>query len=343
MTDRPLVYVILVNFNGWHHTIECLESLFRQDYKDFRVIVIDNASTDGSVDMLRAWAEGRVDVYVDPSNPMRTSNVCKPISYSYLGVQDTSNLSDFNLVFIRSWHNVGFAGANNLGIRVAMSDYRCRYVWLLNNDTVVTQDALTLLVKQAEEFYMQGTRVGIIGSKLIYYHDPKRLNAIGGRYYKWIGLPRQVGMMEIDQGQYDKDKLKIDYIVGASMFVCRDFIVDVGPMYEDYFLYYEELDWVCRGKQKGWAIALCPDSVVYHKEGATIGSNKVKKERSSITDYYVFRNRVLFTRRFYPYCLVTVIFSSLVAILVKVPKCNLKAMLKGLWDGLCNKRGAGDV
>jgi GT2 family glycosyltransferase len=169
MTDNPLVYVVVVNFNGWHHTIECLEGLYRQGYTHFKVIVIDNASMDGSVEMLRAWAEGRLDIYKDPHNPLRAyciPPISKPLRYGNFMPQEPLKLSESGLALVVSKKNLGFAGANNLGISLALSDPLCRYIWLLNNDTVVSRDALTALVKKAEDSQRQDKMVGMIGSKL---------------------------------------------------------------------------------------------------------------------------------------------------------------------------------
>src|SRR5213079_689239 len=70
MNDQPRVHVLLVNYNGWRDTLECLESVFRLDYPDFRVVVCDNGSTDGSVERIQAWAGG--------TQPARRSHVTAP-------------------------------------------------------------------------------------------------------------------------------------------------------------------------------------------------------------------------------------------------------------------------
>src|SRR5215216_1773411 len=67
MNGLPRVHILLLNFNGWRDTLECLESVLRLDYPDFRVIVCDNGSSDGSGERIRAWAEG--------SEPAPTSDV----------------------------------------------------------------------------------------------------------------------------------------------------------------------------------------------------------------------------------------------------------------------------
>ncbi len=353
MTYAPFVYIILVNYQGWQHTIECLEGLFRGSYENFAVIVVDNGSSDHSLENIQLWAEGRLDLLRNNTDRIDIHSyppVSKPIKYIQLGAEQISPLNlekmkDHRLFIISSRTNLGFAGANNLAMRLALYNDKCKYLWLLNNDTVAEKDALRGLVKKAERANKTGLRYGLWGSKLLYYHHPERINAVGAKYYKWIGLSRQIGIMEIDRGQYDRYTSEIDYIVGASLFIDREFISQTGMMCEDYFLYYEELDWTLRGIQKGWAPALCPESLVYHKEGATIGSSKGRGTKSITTDYYAYRNRILFTLKFFPYCLFTVLIASIGGLLFRLLKGdigNLKAIARGIIDGIRQVKGRVD-
>jgi GT2 family glycosyltransferase len=92
------------------------------------------------------------------------------------------------------------------------------------------------------------------------------------------------------------------------------FVNGVGAMSEDYFLYFEELDWVMRGGDR-FALGYAPESVVYHKEGSTAGSSGDWRARSEISDLCAVRSRLMFTRRYfarwYP-----VVFATIVAALV---------------------------
>ena len=96
----------------------------------------------------------------------------------------------------------------------------------------------------------------------------------------------------------------MNYVVGASMLVKRDFLIDVGLMNEDYFLYFEELDWVLRAGPK-FTLAYAPESVVFHKVGATIGTSSDLRKKSQVCDYYSTRNRIRFTQKYYPCALLT--------------------------------------
>ena len=94
----------------------------------------------------------------------------------------------------------------------------------------------------------------------------------------------------------------------------REFLETVGLMCEDYFLYFEELDWALRGQGR-FSLAYAPASAVYHKIGASIGTSSDPRRKSLLCDYYATRNRLLFTRRFFREALPTVYLSVLFAIL----------------------------
>jgi GT2 family glycosyltransferase len=277
----PLVYIVIVNWNGWRDTDACLASLAALDYPNARVVVVDNASTDGSVTELRR------------RHP--------------------------ELTLLSSGANLGFAGGNNVGLRYAL-ERGAEYVWLLNNDTLVEPDALTHLVARAQRG-AAGLPVGLCGSTLVYEGQRDTVQALGGaRYNRWWGTVAAIGQHQPREQPIDAAAVErqLDYLIGASMLVSRSFVETVGPMQEDYFLYFEELDWAVRARGR-FALAYAPESVVYHKEGASIGgSDRARAAKSYTADRYALTNRVRFTRRFYPYALPTVYLGLGVALFNRV-------------------------
>lgn len=111
MNREPLVYIILVNYNGYEYTMDCLKSLKNIHYCNYKIVVVDNNSRDGSQEKF-------------------------------------TESENIHLIFSRE--NLGFAGGNNIGIKYAV-DNGCEYVLLLNNDTVVKEDFLNELVETAEK------------------------------------------------------------------------------------------------------------------------------------------------------------------------------------------------
>lgn len=314
----PRVYVALLNWNGWGDTLECLESVFRSDYPDFQVIVCDNASEDGSMDRLKAWAGGRFDL-AEPSCHQSLASlsfppVRKPIPYVLYGrgaaeAGGGGSDSSARLILIETGANLGFAGGCNIALHYALARDDFAYIWLLNNDAVVNADALSELVHRMRE----RPDAGICGSTLMYYHAPETIQALGGaQYNKWLGTRSPIGAhrpasMPVEVAEVEK---KMSYVSGASMLVSRGFLHEIGLLCEDYFLYYEEIDWAMRARGR-YALAYAPGSIVYHKEGGTIGSPRI----SARAEYLALRNRLLFTRKRVPVAFPTVWLGFLVVIL----------------------------
>jgi GT2 family glycosyltransferase len=309
------VYIIILNYNGWRDTLECLESVLRSSYAPYQVIVIDNHSPDRSLDYIARWAEGHVDVWTEPANPLRQLSfppVEKPLPYISYSRKEAEGGGDARLeaathsrrpssplIFVQTGENLGYAGGNNVGIRYALAKADFDHIWILNNDTVVHRDALRNVVSKAEALGRERQKTGMVGSKLLYYDSPSSINGIGGSYNKWFSLPAQIGMLEEDEGQYDGEDVKIDYVMGSSVLVSREFLRDVGLLCEDYFLYYEEVDWAERGRRKAWGLSYSAQSRVYHKEGAATGVDKDPKKKSQFSDYYLLRNKIRLTKKFY--------------------------------------------
>lgn len=296
----PNVYIILVNYNGYLNTIECLESVLKLNYDAYNVIVVDN-STDDSFKMFHEWCNKVVAVQTDFSN-LVLPYVSKPVNCIFANEGDVVKFSGStgSLLFVKSKENKGFAAGNNLALRL-IDDLKYHYVWLLNNDTVVERDSLLELVKAAKS---SPDKTGMWGSKLLMYYEPDLLQGVGGYYNKWVGRVKEIGFREEDRGQWDNFSFGFDYVIGASMFICRGFIDDVGMMDEDYFLYYEELDWAIRGRRRGWSLGFAPKSKVYHKMGASIRKS-IADKNSALSDFYSARNRIVLTKKYFPFARIT--------------------------------------
>lgn len=287
-----LTYIVILNWNGHKDTIPCLESLLPNLNSQTAVIVCDNASTDDSINCITNW---RLNNY--PKIP--AANLDRA------AVLAGATIEDAQFILIRNEGNLGFAGGNNPGIQLALSDRDCEYIWLLNNDTLVNAQSLPNAIARMQ----QNPRIGICGSTLIYAHTPNAVQAFGGSSYQpYSGRSAHIGYLaNPEQAPTDPAPIErqLDMIVGAAMLVSRQFVETVGLMQEDYFLYYEEIDWATRGR-KQFCLGYAPASHVWHKEGASIGTSS--SGGSALSVYYLYRNRLRFTLRFYPYFLPSVLF-----------------------------------
>ena len=295
---EPKVYVLVLNWNGWADTIECLESVFRQNYTHYQVVVCDNDSGNDSLAWIREWADGSIEAGPPPGHSLRHLSfppIPKPIQYAeYNRVQGEAGGNDEHgsppLVLIQTGANLGFAGGNNVGLRYVLARGDAAYVWLLNNDTVVDAGALASAVALAE----QDQAIGMVGAKLLYYDRPGVVQMLaGGKLVPWQGSVKLLARDQQDDGRWS-DPLQIDYITGASLLVREAVVRSTGLLDERYFMYSEELDWCLRVKRSGWRLAYAPGSVVWHKEGKSIGF------KSALHDYYAVRSALLLVRKFYP-------------------------------------------
>ena len=315
------VYILILNWNGWQDTIGCLRSVLKSSWQNFQVIVCDNASTDGSEQKIIEWLRGESIAFIKYDREVAEGG----------GLAQEE--AEGSLVLIQSGGNLGYAGGNNVALRYLLARGDAEYVWLLNNDTVVDKDALAELVKLAET----DETVGMVGSKVLYYDRPDILQSAGGsRIVPWMGNASVIANNQKDDGRWDKP-FELDSLNGASFLVKTEVIKAIGLMDQMYFLYWEDADWCVRAGRKGYRLLYCPDSRLWHKEGASTGY------MSSHADYYWVRNGLYFIKKFYPYYLPLIPFSYLakytIVRAIKKQPFNFKAFTRGFIDFLKGKSG----
>ena len=304
--------VVLVNWRRANDTIACIASLHGLAHTDWTVVICDNASADGSdLTLRRHLTQYGDEVPVPQTEPGVTT-------FTYSNPKETSPQH----ILVLSDTNWGFAGGNNLAYRVATVQRCFDYVWFLNNDTEVEPDTLSLMLSRMQE----DLRIGICGATLVYSHNREMVQALGGAvYWPWVGLLKELGQGEtwpqqtIDQAEIEA---QMSYVSGASMLTSAAFLEHVGLMSEEYFLYYEEIDWAVRARRAGFRLGYASKAVVYHKEGAALGSGK-NQHRSALAEYYGVRNRLVITRKFYHWMLPTVLAASWLQV--------AKRLLQGQW------------
>ena len=298
---EPKVYIIILNYNGWSDTIECLESVLKIDYPNYQVIVVDNNSPNNSMDYIKSWAEGKIDVWIEPNNPLKKLSfplLNKPVPYIFYSQEEAErggnlekerNLtkdfpqkytSPYPLIFIQANDNTGFAGGNNIAIKYALSKRDFEYVLLLNNDTVVERDFLSNLVNISEK-----ENLGLTGCKIYYYHNPKNIWYNGGKFNEWSG--RTIHIQSENEGNFSE----VTFITGCCMLIRKDILDKIGLLEESFFMYVEDLDYSYKALKSGAKLGVAHEAKIYHKVGASSG-----EEITPFSAYWMMKNRVKFIK-----------------------------------------------
>lgn len=261
------VSVIVLSWNSADYIGKCLDSLQKVSVPsgvDFRVILVDNASSDNSVKYL------------------------------------TKKYPQHELLVNQS--NLGYAQGNNVGIQKALEN-GSDFVWIVNPDVEVHPKSLTALLAGARNF-PQGGIFGskIYFAPGFEFHKDRYTKKDIGKVIWYAGGNMDWGNMEghhrgvdeVDSDKYNRD-LETDFVTGASMFVRSQVYRDIGLLDSRFFLYYEENDFCQRAKAAGWKLMYIPDSIAWHANAQATGIG------SGLQDYYITRNRLFFGLRHAPF------------------------------------------
>ncbi|MEA3444457.1 MAG: glycosyltransferase family 2 protein [Bacteroidota bacterium] len=265
MNNKQKTYIIIINFGTPEHTAECLDSIRENNHQFFQAVVVDVLNINRSVEKLSKWNEEK---------------------------------KDDRFVLFEENENRGFAFANNIGIKYALRQDDCDFLWVLNNDTVIAKNSLEELLKHYEQNKNRGI-FGFIGSRILDYENRRLIQNIGGRFNKWTGYSVLVGMGENDTGQFDDKEIKVDYVVGASMFCPSMLIQKIGLMSDDYFLYYEDIDWCITAQKAGFRNSTCTKSLVYHKQGISTGAKLLVNDNNLKNKKHLYLSYLKLYKRHY--------------------------------------------
>ncbi len=260
------LFIIILNWNQPKLTIDCVESLqkLKVDKKQqVEIVIVDNGSTNNSVELFKK---------ISPKK--------------------------FKVVVLETNSNLGFTGGNNFGIKYAI-DHFADYVMILNNDTIVDSNLLANLLKTIE----QNKAIGIVSPKIYFakgYEFKKNYKKTelgtviwyAGGKMDWNNVyGTNIGVDEVDKGQFNLEK-EIDFATGACFLARSEALRQVGLFNDKYFMYLEDADLSTRLKKKGWKISYSPKAVLYHKVAQSSGIG------SDLNDYFISRNRLLFGMKY---------------------------------------------
>jgi len=241
--------------------------------------------------------------------------------------------------FIRSEKNLGFAGGNNLGIEQATGDY----FFLVNNDTEFTAGLIQTLVDVLEN----NARIGIVSPKIKYFDKPAMLQYAGFTPMNYFTARNKcIGQFATDNAQFDYLTGPTGFAHGAAMMIRKEVTAKAGLMAENFFLYYEEMDWCERIKRSGYEVWVCMQAVIYHKESVSVGKTSALKE------YFMNRNRLLFLRKnanvlhnivFYIYFSLIIVPRNLIRYIMDGNPGYIPVFMRAIWWNIFHNKNSNNL
>lgn len=298
-TDNSEIGVVIVAFNTGEDLITCVESLRRQSGGSPHIVVVDNHSTDDTMAQFHAWVR-RVEA--ETGQPLLSNNPAD---------------GPGRVILVDSGFNRGFAGGVNVGLAALASVQKIRHFWVLNPDAWADEGAAQAILRAAAKT----PGYGLIGGRVCYAENPPRIQVDGGVIRRWSGVTDLVNQGQSPARVTLPSGADLDFVTGANMVASRQFYEQVGPMREDYFLYYEEVDWAMRRGKLPLVVA--DGFLVWHHSGTAIGSPTLERLATPFSIWFKYRSRLKFTRRFNP-------LGVPVAIAYATAKAGQLA-LKGAW------------
>lgn len=275
-----LTSIIVLNWNGIQLTRQCIDSVHKNTSGPFEIIAVDNGSKKQEIEELREMLKsGKIGLLIE------------------------------------NGENIGFAAANNQGIRQAKGDY----IFLLNNDTLVPKGWLKKLVSHAES----DKTIGIVGTNLIASKEDK--SVYGGAYVGISGSVKHRGT----QGKNSE----VEQVGGAAFFFKRKLFDSIGELDEGFSpIYFEETDYCARARKAGFKVFFAADLSIIH-----FGSEITKKQPSKWMYTVLKKNRVRYMLLHFPlWKLLAALPFETGRIIKSVTQLKLHWLLKAYWLNLKN-------
>jgi GT2 family glycosyltransferase len=274
---------------------EVLEGFFKsisgQTYKNYILYLIDNSVNDSTNSLINGLVK---DFPVTQYNHIKNAN------------------------------NIGVAGGNNLGVKLAFTD-GCDYVLLLNNDIEIEQD---FVFEKLINLCLHEKKTMVVPK--IYYYGGKRIWMAGGYFDRWRALGVHFGYNEKDKPKYEIARY-VSYAPTCFMIIAKKVFDQIGYIDEKYFAYYDDVDFVLRASQNGFYVYYEPSIYILHKVSSLAGP------ASPFYVYYSNRNKIYFIRKniigFRRYFAIGYTLLSRIAFYIRYNSVKRKKLIAGLKDG----------
>lgn len=258
----PLVYIVILNYRNYSDTIECVRSVEKISYPNFRVVIVDNGSDNDSEEILRTSCPGHV--------------------------------------VIQTGRNAGYAAGNNVGIRRGMGD-GAEFILVLNNDTIVEPDFLSHLVDYAAEHSAAGLLGPLIRhpdgeiNRICTRRSPRLREIFWNRGIgRWLGINKSWARRCLYEGEYFFDEPReVEVLSGSCMLFRASLISLIGLLDENTFLFWEEFILYEKMRETRFKTVVVPRSRVMHKGGRSIRTISTRAALADLRslNYYLRRYR----------------------------------------------------
>lgn len=313
MQKTTVIGVVIVTYGSEPVISDCLTSLLKSEGVALRIVVCDNASSDDTVPTIRRCAE-------------ETGATLSEVTFEQSQNLEFADLSAITLV--HTGKNRGFAGGVNIGLRILHSMAEVDFYWIVNPDAI----ALPLSAADFARTAQANPGFGLMGGRVI-YTDPPLIQTDAGVLNRFTGVCRNLNQGKRHEEATRPNADEADFIAGMSMVASPAFLDQVGLMREDYFLFFEEVDWALR--RGNLPLVISPDATVHHHGGTSIGSGAMNRRASGFANYFNYRNRMWLMRRFHPFCLPIVYAEST----ARIGKILLGGGWREAWGAFCGLNG----
>ncbi|QIG54015.1 glycosyltransferase family 2 protein [Altererythrobacter sp. BO-6] len=271
--SQPAIGVAITTYCAAGFIGRCLASLRASQGVRLKVVVVDNCSPDMTCEAIRAWAA------------------------EHLGdgefAEGTEGMTTAWLTLLRAPVNGGFARGTNMALRVLLADPGIALFWLLNPDCEVNPGAALAYARAGAD-----GNFALMGGRTVFAGRPGTIQSDGGRVSRLTGRCVSVNARADAALAPPPDAATLDYFTGANCVASRRFVETCGLLPEEYFLFYEEVDWALR--RGSLPLRYVPGAVVRHVGGSAIGTGTIERRSSPLAAYFSFRNRIRFVRRWNP-------------------------------------------
>jgi GT2 family glycosyltransferase len=253
-SDQPRVYIVLLNWNGWQDTVECMRSLRRTEYQSWHVVIVDNGSSNDSVVRLKeAFPE---------------------------------------VTIIETKRNLGFAAGNNVGIREALAN-KADYVFVLNNDTTVFPNTISQFVEFAEKHPEAALMGPSIDRRNPQREWPirRKMNLIT-ILFAFTALRRIVTRIPVMREIFyctQNQPSPVQFLPGSALFFRAASFEKIGLFDEATFLDFEELIMAEKVRSGGFSAYFVPQARIWHKGSASAANLRAKRyiENAKSEEYFL--------------------------------------------------------